>query len=274
MSSERLQSLPKPLIIKLGGSLITSLGKTGEPEVNQQVLVGCAREISASAHPTIILHGTGVFGKPPALRYGYMNGYLGRDRYGVVSEVSCQLAKMEAEVLNCLLNGGLHPFRLPLVSLVSCVNAKPQVSKTEIVLDILARNMTPVIGGNFVLDEHGFSVYSSDSIAADLAVALSAKSLILATRAHGVYRRFGVDEDIYHHLSPADSMHINKIRIAEHDVSGGIRKKIFSGFRAAECGIPTFIIDGRIPDNLSQAIEGNPLSGTQLHADVESTKSG
>ncbi len=266
--------IPRPHVLKLGGSLITSLESGAKPELNHQLLIACAREIAASAQPVVVLHGTGTFGKPPALKYGYMDGRLGSGRHAVVAEVSCQLAKMEAEVLACLQEAELHPFRLPVVSLAGCTNGQLQLSRTELVTDLIARGMTPVIGGNFALDEHGFAVYSSDSIAADLAIAICAKSLVLATRAHGVYRRFGLDEEIYLHLSANDVALIDEVDVAAHDVSGGMRKKIASGLRVAEHGIPTFIVDGRIPGNLSHSIAGQPLSGTQLCADTVVTTSG
>jgi isopentenyl phosphate kinase len=266
--------IPYPHVLKLGGSLITSLQSGSRPELNHQLLIDCAKEIAASAQPVVVLHGTGVFGKPPALKHGYMDGHLGSGRHAVVAEVSCQLAKMEAEVLACLQEAGLHPFRLPVVSLASCTNGRLQLNKTELVSELLVRGMTPVIGGNFALDEHGFVVYSSDSIAADLAIAICAKSLVLATRAHGVYRRFGLDEEIYLHLSANDTPLIDEVDAAVHDVSGGMRKKIANGLRVAEHGIPAFIVDGRIPGNLSHAIAGHPLSGTQLRANAVATTPG
>jgi len=38
---------------------------------------------------------------------------------------------------------------------------------------------------------------------------------------------------------------------AETDVSGGMRRKVEAGFTAVARGIPTFIVDGRLPGNLA-----------------------
>lgn len=239
------------------------------PELNQRLVIACAREIAGVNRPVIVLHGTGTFGKPPALKYGYLDGRLGRERRAVVAEVSSQLAQMEASVLTCLQAAGLHPFRLPVVSLARCFGARVRLTGTALVADLLARGMTPVIGGNFALDEDGFMVYSSDSIAVDLAIAMQAESLVLATSAHGVYRNFGRDEEIFPHLCPGDVASIDSVDAATHDVSGGMRKKIVNGLRAAQQGIPTFIVDGRIPGNLLRTFSGTPLSGTRLRADAD-----
>jgi isopentenyl phosphate kinase len=262
--------LARCCVIKLGGSLITSFAPhdNATPELNHRQVIACANEIAESSQPVIVLHGTGTFGKPPALKYGYMDGRLGRERRAVVAEVSCHLAQMEASVLVCLQAAGLHPFRLPLVGLARCVGAGVKLTGMALVTDLLMRGMTPLIGGNFVLNEDGFIVYSSDNIAVDLAIAMQAESLVFATSAHGVYRNFGRDEEIFSHLCRSDVASIDAVDAAAHDVSGGMRRKIVTGLRAAQQGIPTFIVDGRIPGNLSRAISGTPLSGTQLRADA------
>ncbi|UUZ54249.1 hypothetical protein LP419_38725 [Massilia sp. H-1] len=106
-------------MVKLGGGLITAFSACGNavPVLNRALLVALAGELRALHCPLIVLHGTGTFGKPPALKYGYMDGRLACERRAVVAEVASQLAQMEADVLACLLEGGLHAFRLPVVGL-------------------------------------------------------------------------------------------------------------------------------------------------------------
>lgn len=259
---------PRCCVVKLGGGLITGFSACGNavPVLNRALLVALAGELRALHCPLIVLHGTGTFGKPPALKYGYMDGRLACERRAVVAEVASQLAQMEADVLACLLEGGLHAFRLPVVGLAPRAGASVGTAGAALVGDLLARGMTPVIGGNFALDEDGFAVYSSDNIAVDLAIAMQAQSLVLATRAHGVYSDFGRSNSIYTHLCEGDVALIDSVDAADHDVSGGMRRKIVTGMRAAQHGIPTYIVDGRIPGNVAQALSGSPMSGTQLHA--------
>ncbi|UUZ48663.1 hypothetical protein LP420_39270 [Massilia sp. B-10] len=139
-------------MVKLGGGLITAFSACGNavPVLNRALLVALAGELRALHCPLIVLHGTGTFGKPPALKYGYMDGRLACERRAVVAEVASQLAQMEADVLACLLEGGLHAFRLPVVGLAprACLPASAPMARA-LVGDLLARGMTPVIGGNF-----------------------------------------------------------------------------------------------------------------------------
>lgn len=254
--------------MKLGGALITSLapGPDARPELDHALVTEGAKEVVDCGQPTVLVHGTGTFGKPPARKFGYLDGRLRTEQYAVVTEVSTLLARMELELLECVQDAGLHPLRLPVSSLAHYVDGEARLHGAGLVRQLLAHGITPVIGGNFAWGEDGFVVYSSDSIAVDLAVALQARSLVMATRAPGVQRNFGETEEIFEQLEAADTALIDSIAPALDDVSGGMRVKIANGARAARCGIPTFIVDGRLAGNLAASLDGHPMSGTRLYA--------
>lgn len=255
-------------VVKLGGGLITSLapGPGARPELDHALVTDRVKEVAGCGLPTVLVHGTGTFGKPPAREFGYLNGRLRTDQHAVVTEVSTLLARMELELLECVQEAGLHPLRLPVASLARYVDGQVRLHGADLVGQLLAHGITPVVGGNFAWGEDGFAVYSSDSIAVDLAVALRASCLVMATHAPGVQCRFGETEEIFDRLDVEDTALIDSIDPALHDVSGGMRLKVANGARAARCGIPTFIVDGRLSGNLAASLTGRPLSGTRLHA--------
>lgn len=255
-------------VVKLGGGLITSLtsGPDARPELDHAMVTDRAKEVAESGLPTVLVHGTGTFGKPPAREFGYLDGRLHAGRHAVVAEVSTLLSRMELELLECVRAAGLHPLRLPLVALAGYVDGEVRLHGADLVRQLLAHGITPVIGGNFAWGEDGFVVYSSDSIAVDLAVALRASGLVMATNAPGVQRRFGETEEIFDRFDAEDTALIDSIAPALHDVTGGMRMKITDGARAVRRGTPTFIIDGRLPGNLAACLAGKPLSGTRLVA--------
>ncbi|MEO9384651.1 isopentenyl phosphate kinase family protein [Chromobacterium phragmitis] len=257
--------LHSPAVVKLGGSLITVDGPDG-PGVNRDLLTARARELAACGRPLALVHGTGAYGKPPARRYGYLDGRLHRSRAEVVAEVARDLARLELEVVECLEAGGLKPLRLPAIQLFRAREGKASPLSLAPVAELLARGLTPVIGGNFVFDCDGFAVCSSDIIAVELALALEASSLVLATRARGVHREHGSSEAVHGQLSDSDDEALRKIDAAGQDVSGGMQAKISHGFRAARRGIATYVVDGRVAGNLSGALAGAPLQGTRLLA--------
>lgn len=256
---------PGCVVVKLGGGLLTG-GSDDEPQLETARLDTCLADLaalSAAGQPLVLVHGTGTFGKPPARLHGYLDGRLGVDRAHVVSKVGTALAAFENRLLARAEAAGLRPVRVPAFVLFDARQGTQSLRSIEPVQRLLARGLTPVIGGGFVFEEPGFAVCSSDRIAADLALALHARALVLATRAHGVYSG-GAGHDIHAQLEARDLDALEAISEAGHDVSGGMRAKVEHGLRAAAAGIASFVIDGRRPGNIQSALAGRPLSGTRL----------
>lgn len=251
-------------VVKLGGGLITSL--RDRPELDHTLVTDRAREVAERGAPTVLVHGTGAFGKPNARAFGYLDGRLPAGSQAVVSMVCTLLARLELELLECVRDAGLHPIRLPVASLAGYGGGTIRLHGADQVRRLLAHGFTPVLGGNFVWGDDGFAVYSSDTVAVDLATELDARCLVMATRAPGVQRRFGETEEIFERLDADDTALVDSIDPAAEDVSGGMRTKVTECARAARAGIPTFIVDGRLPGNLAAGLAGHPLSGTRLYA--------
>lgn len=251
-------------VIKLGGGLITT-ETDGRPVTDRELVVARARELAEMRQAFVLVHGTGTFGKPPAVKFGYLDGRLSRDRGDVVAYVATALARLELDVLECLTQAGMNPIRVPAWLLYPTHSTRPDARTLACLSDALESGMTPVIGGNFILDDGGFSVCSSDIIAADLAVALGASALVMATRAHGVYRAFGDGIEIHECLHPGELCD-DTLRRDPLDVSGGMDAKLRSGFQAVAAGITTHVIDGRVAGNLVATMARRPLSGTRLVA--------
>lgn len=254
-------------VVKLGGGLVTRLD-AGVPVLDGPLVENLARELAATGMPLVLVHGTGAFGKPPARAHGYLDGRLGPGRAGVVAEVTQILAGLEAELTRRLVRGGVRPFRLPAAALFRSTGGRVRLERTEVVEAILARGMTAVLGGSFVLDDAGgFSVCSSDDMAALLAAALQARCLVFATRARGVYRDPGAGEEIFGELRAVPAALPDTIATDPADVSGGMRGKVAKGLAAAHQGVATFVVDGRVPGNLAGTLAGQPIAGTRLVAD-------
>jgi len=252
------------VVIKLGGSLITR-SLDGAPVVERERVLALTAEIVSLGRPVVVVHGTGAFGKPAAIEHGYLGGRLEDSDAWIVSLVTSTLGVLEAEIMKCLLESNVSAFRVPAFALARSVDGDVRVRGAVLVRALMARNLVPVIGGGFVLDSpDGFAVCSSDDIAAQLAVLLDAECLVFATGTKGVHRAHGETEDIYEELRPEDG--VAGIPRIETDVSGGMYSKIQAGFTAAAHGVPTFIVDGRFPGNLTDAVAKRPRSGTRLVA--------
>ncbi|OKH93397.1 isopentenyl phosphate kinase [Streptomyces uncialis] len=253
-------------IVKLGGSLITTTDPDGSPHVNEQRVAALAQEIAATGLPTILVHGTGAFGKPAARRHNYLDGVITAGRQKVFAEVSALLARLELAVLEALQRGGLCAVRVPLSGLCAYTDGKIRLRSVDGVRLLLNHGIVPVLGGNLAWGRDGFAVHSSDTLAADLAIALHATALIMATNAGGVHLHHGASDRIHRELDADDPVLSGSIPPDRQDVSGGMRAKVRECGRVARTGIPTFIIDGRLPGNLAASLRGATPSGTRIRA--------
>jgi acetylglutamate kinase len=125
---------------------------------------------------------------------------------------------------------------LGFVGDVDQVNSEP-------ISSILDQGRIPVIASiGLGYDGHAYNV-NADSVAAELAIALHAKKLILLTDVEGVRDSTGLL------ISEVDSMMARRL-INDGVVSGGMIPKVRAAIRAAEEGCEAHVIDGRVPHSL------------------------
>jgi isopentenyl phosphate kinase len=247
-------------VVKLGGSLLTN--KARECTFDEAGALRLARELARADGPVVLLHGTGSFGKPPARRHGYLDGFLAPGRASVVSEVEGLLDDLRARVMSALRAEGMAVCSLAANSLMETDDGMICRCETWPIRLLIERNLTAVLSGGLVVDRsRGFAVCSSDAMAARLAVQLGARRLLFATDAPGVMRRKGAGEVALPEVTESSSEFTGG---AEDDVSGAMGGKVKAGFEAARAGVPTLILDGRVPGRLLQALRGEDVPGTWL----------
>ncbi len=125
---------------------------------------------------------------------------------------------------------------LGFVGDVDQVNSEP-------IAGILNQGRIPVMASiGLGYDGQAYNV-NADSVAAELAVALSATKLILLTDVEGVRDADG------RLISEVDSMMARRL-ISDGVVVDGMIPKVRAAIRAAESGVAAHIIDGRVPHSL------------------------
>ena len=100
---------------------------------------------------------------------------------------------------------------------------------------------------------------NADTVAGELAAALSAERLILLTDVPGVQD----DGAVYARLTTSEARELLERGV----VSGGMIPKVEAALRAAESGVPTTILDGREAGalrSLLDAKEGDEKAGTRI----------
>ena len=249
---------PAPVAVKLGGSLI-SRATAGSAILLEKRLAELCAQLPLD-RPLFVAHGTGAFGKPAAIEFGYLDRTLSDDMGRVVSHVNHLLLELELAVYRQLEFCGLRPFRISLLEW-SRVSSTQMIHQLEL---LIMRGHTPVVGGGFIVTDAGYEVLSSDDIVVDAALALRASDVAFAINAPGVYDDTTPDHRIYESINVADLARLNGIPDMAGDCTGGIAAKLRAAARAASAGIRTLIVDGRSSRNLGDALTGRPFQGTEL----------
>ena len=140
-----------------------------------------------------------------------------------------------------------------LVGEVSFVNA-------ELLDALVTSNVIPVIAP-IVRDPNGGKLnVNADSVAGEVAAAMKAEKLVLASDTHGI-RKTAEADDLASHLSKAEIVAL----IDQGIVGAGMLPKVEAAFTALEAGCnKVHIIDGRIPHSLLLEVYTDEGIGTEI----------
>ena len=259
------------MLIKLGGSVITE--KNAEDVFLREKTLGIARivkDLLFEGEQVLITHGTGSFGKPPAVRFGYLSGYLAQDRIDVVALVQQKLISLNRQVMDTFLAAGVPAALLSTNSIVQCSRGEIAEFETRAVKEYLDRGIVPVMHGDIVPDqEMGFCVCTSDKITMELARLLQPNTVIFATDIDGVYAEEASSEEgkPMSTISPEEYRRLDVSPETPQDVSGGMHAKVGYALVAARYCQNCWILNGNVVERLAAAVRGKDLVGTRVLAD-------
>lgn len=260
----------KPIILKLGGSVITHKEKPST--ANLRAIKRLASEISsAEVAPLVLVHGGGSFAHPLAKRYAIKEGYKSK-----ASQVlGFALTHQAMVALNKLVVDALIEHKLPAVALSpsSCIVTKSgriQTMMEEPLKKLLQTRFVPVLYGDAVLDSDlGFTILSGDQLIAYLAMCLNAERIIVGIDVDGLYTadpKTDSSARLINHitLNKLKSMR-QKIEEAKvTDVTGGMLGKIEELMPSIEKGITALIVNATKPKNVYKALKGEKVIGTLI----------
>lgn len=248
------------LAIKAGGSIITRKGRS--PAFDR---AGAARLASALARleePFLLVHGTGSYGKPPAVRYGYLSGRLSPGQ-APVAAIKASLLQLHAAFLRELLRRGLRAVSCPGCAYFSVSSGRPRLERRKDFLGWLRRGFVPVINSDIFAVPGGFRVVSSDALLAEASAAAGADLAVFLTRAPGF---IGEDGLVKGEVPAKDIPRLSRfLRPAGKDVSGGMKGKLSEISRIVRRGAGAAVLDGRRPGLLLELRSGK-AGGTYFHA--------
>lgn len=258
----------KPLVVKLGGSVITDKGK--EFSVNQDALNRLARELTSVEEPLVVVHGGGSFGHPLASEYEIDSGFKDGSQL-----MGFALTHRAMEELNMAVVSALQDVGIPAVSVQpsACVIVESgEISSMEVspVRKLLELGLVPVLYGDAVPDmEKGMSILSGDQLVVFLAREFGAERVILGVDTDGVYTgdpKKDEEAELLPKITPENWREIKDSLStgAAPDVTGGMRRKVEELLKLPEIGVEAQIINATKPKTLKKAIKGDKSLGTRI----------
>lgn len=256
-------STSRPLaVIKLGGSIATAEGEPGC--CNAPLLARVAAEIARAAQPAILVHGTGVVGKPPARVHGYaQTGVLPPGRIDVVVAVRRELRALQARILGALIEGGLAVAPIALDDALFALAHAPDAFAAR-VRSLLDDGIAPVFSGDFAREPGGsWRVFSSDRVVVDLAARFAPDLVLFLSDVDGVLDEGGRVIPV---LSPQERERMARRASDSADVSGGMSGKVGHALAAAEHARRCVIANGRTPGVAGAVLRGDDSGATRVVA--------
>ncbi|MDD2804582.1 MAG: hypothetical protein PHV33_03435 [Elusimicrobiales bacterium] len=249
------------LVIKAGGSVITRKG--GRPAFDRPAAARLARALVRLRAPLVLVHGTGSYGKPPAVRYGYLSGSIAPGS-APVARIKAALLELHSLFISELAVAGLKPVSCPGCSAFALAGGRPRLAAARALKDWLRRGFTPVINSDIFMSGAGFRVVSSDALAAALAAALRPELAVFLTDVPGL---LGAGGAVLPALSRAEFLGLARsLRAPRADVSGGMAGKAGEIARILAAGVDAAVLDGRRPEELLKLRAGRRAGGTYIHA--------
>jgi isopentenyl phosphate kinase len=259
----------KPIILKIGGSVITDKG--GELAARTEAINRLAEEIQkANVKNLIIVHGGGSFGHPTAQKYGIKEG-LRED----AQKVGFAETHHVMTVLNGLVMDALVWHNIPAISVAPscCVvteNGRITYFEDAVLKSYLKMGFTPVLYGDATLDEKiGFTVLSGDQIVSYLARKFNAGKIVIGVDTDGLYDadpKVTKNAKLYVHLTLSELEKIKGTlgKSTAADVTGGMLGKIAELIPAIAQGIPVAIVNAAKPNRTYKALIGDMVEGTVI----------
>lgn len=261
MSKKTDRSTTKILVVKIGSSLLTEEGRGA----NENIISSLANQLTSIANSGIkillVASGavaTGVF------ELGFKERPKEKKLLQAFSSVGqCQLI---STFYKWFKNNGLK-IGLLLVTYDDLKNRSRYLNIISTINTLFSLNVLPIINENDAVTTHAIQFKDNDTIAALLANALNADSLILLTDLDGIYDQDPRAHDsaqLIRYAKTSDKIFDNLSSSGGAWGRGGIYSKVEAAKQASKSGTTTIIANGRTSNVLVRIMAGEEL-GTILY---------
>jgi isopentenyl phosphate kinase len=254
-------------IVKLGGSVVTD--KARSLQADRAAIRAIGEALVRHPAPTILVHGTGSFGKPYAIQYQYLDGRFDAEHVDRYLEIRDSLKELGRVVARELTAAGLLVAELDAYHCFDRADGALSFAEPEHFALLLERGAIPLLMGDlFVCPRDGYRVVSSDQMVVELAKRYRPKQALFLSDVPGVLHP--ATGELLPTLSPESARELDGAAASDAlDVSGGMAAKARWALDAAAYAGACWIIDGRDSAALEAALSGESFVGTKIETGGE-----
>ncbi len=262
-------------VVKLGGGAITEKDAK-RPTPKRDVIERLAEEVSSTGLSSVIVHGGGSYGHPPAEKYHLIDGFHSTNQVQGVVETHRSMMELNAIVTDAFFDAKFHVFPITPSSCFITDNGRVNSAFLEPIISAIKLGCTPILFGDVVFDRTlGFTILSGDQIASYLAQELGARRLVFAMDRDGIYTKDPRKEGarLIEKLSLRQLVRLaGKVEAVTKgsDVTGGMQKKLYESIPAVKKGINVYFGGVSRAGNIRSAIKGNAFRGTRIEGSRKS----
>lgn len=185
-------STPRPIFLKLGGSLITDKRQT--EAIREDVLQRLAAEIAAVWRarpvPLVIGHGSGSFGHIHAKEHGTRDGVQTAAQWLGFARTGDAAARLNRAVVAALLEAGLPAWTIQPGALLRGRDGVVVQGMVDTIAGALQRGLVPVLHGDVILDDlRGGTIASTEEIFEWFLPTLRPTRIVLAGEVDGIFTK-------------------------------------------------------------------------------------
>lgn len=257
-----------PIIIKLGGSVITDKSARNAPKLEK--ISEIADAISSLGGKLILIHGAGSFAHPIVLEHRLQEGLSSKDQLKGFVEVKYSLLELQRILIGAFQSRGVPVAPIMPSSCIVASDGRISAFNLAPIRRFIELGLIPLLHGDLVPDRRrGLSVISGDRLALYLAERMGARMVIFGCDVDGLFDadpRIDPNARLIPLVAPPN--YGEALRAAGGsgglDVTGGMRRKVLESIRLARKGIEVVILNLNRPWDLGKAIRGEPLRCTRF----------
>lgn len=262
--------MESPIIVKLGGSVITHKGSS-PPTTNDNNLSRIAKELKTYKGKLVVVLGGGAYGHQVAHSFGFGNHTTPKKQLLLgVPHIRHNMSILALRVESELNSEEIPTIVVSPFNTVTLKNNSIKDFSLTTIMKALDNGITVLTHGDVCFDdEKVVSILSGDTIVVYLAKQLGAKSIYIGTDVDGVLDDNPKLNPAAKHIPLIDHNNMEDVLSktgpsANTDVTGGMSKKVNELLELAKQDLDIAIFNLSIPGRLTSLLLGNPTICTRI----------